>query len=168
VFEVSAAGVETILHQFQGSTKNDGADPIASLIMDGQGNLYGTTFYGGASGRGTVFQITPAGTETVLYSFKGSPDGAGPSGSLLLDGQGNLFGTTAGGGAHGHGAVFEITNSGTETVLYSFAGSPDGHEPKDGLAMDAQGNLYGTTYGGGNNSSTCAVEGCGVVFEITP
>ena len=168
VFEVSAAGVETIIHAFNGFQKKnaDGADPEAGLILDAQGNLYGTTAWGGVYGQGTVFKLTPAGAETVLYSFTGLADGSEPVGSLVMDAQGNLNGTTEYGGVYGYGTVFKLTPAGTETVLYSFTGSPDGALPSD-LVFDGQGNLYGTTGAGGNVNSYCTA-GCGVLFKITP
>ena len=105
VFKVSMAGTETVLHSFTGG--NDGGFPEAGLIKDKAGNFYGTTAGGGTDGAGTVFAITPAGTETVLYSFTGGKDGGGPEASLIMDKAGNLYGTTAGGGS-GYGTVFEI------------------------------------------------------------
>jgi uncharacterized repeat protein (TIGR03803 family) len=127
--------------------------------MDGSGDLYGTAEQGGASNDGTVFEIVHgSGTVTVLASFNGT-DGAGPNGSLVLDGNGNLYGTTAGGGTYGSGTVFEVAKgSGAITTLASFNGS-DGFDPVAGLIMDTSGNLYGTTAGGGGSSN-------GTVFEL--
>lgn len=106
--------------------------------------------------------------ETILYSFKGSPDGYGPVGGLIPDQNGNLFGVTAQGGAHGLGTVFELSPNGTggwnETVLYNFTGNADGQYPAAALTWDSQGNLYGTTAGGGYG---CAPK-CGSVFELSP
>jgi uncharacterized repeat protein (TIGR03803 family) len=117
-----------------------------------------------------VFKVTPSGKETVLHSFAGSPDGALPGAALVLDAKGNLYGTTSGGGASGYaGTVFKVTPSGKETVLHSFAGSPDGASPGAALVLDAKGNLYGTTaYGGSNNKNGNCPWGCGVVFKVTP
>lgn len=165
VYEVTAAGVEKILYTFRGLTAGDGAAPFASLIMDKAGNLYGTTYAGGAYGYGTIFKLTPAGQETVLYSFAGQPDAGNPVGRLLMDAQGNLFGTTSFGGTFGAGAVFELSASGAESVVYSFTGGADGASPFDGLVMDGAGNLYGTTELGGNFGNSCPV-GCGVVFKV--
>jgi uncharacterized repeat protein (TIGR03803 family) len=150
-----------VLYSFSGS---DGAYPYAGLIADASGNLYGTTYFGGANGEGTVFKMTPSGTETVLYSFSGS-DGAYPYAGLIADASGNLYGTTHGGGANvsfgiDYGTVFKLTPSGSETVLYSFSGSSDGGFPYAGLIADASGNLYGTTYQGG-------ADGFGTVFKLT-
>ena len=165
VFELTAAGSEKVLHTFAGSP--DGWSPWGGVIMDANGNLYGTTSdggaYGGAYGYGTVFKLTSTGTETVLHSFcsqSGCPDGANPSGGLLMDLEGNLYGTTLSGGAYGAGTVFELTPDGTETVLYDFTGGADGIGA-GGLIMGLQGNLYGTTVGGG-------AYGKGTVFEVTP
>jgi uncharacterized repeat protein (TIGR03803 family) len=139
---------------FMGS---NGGRPTGSLIQDIAGNIYGTTSSGG-SGLGVVFKVDTANHETVLHVFNG-PDGAGPHGSLVLDGSGNLYGTTSSGGAYDKGTVFKVAANGTETVLHSFTGNPDGARPYAGLAMDASGNLYGTTEQGG-------VSGCGTIFRI--
>lgn len=144
----------------------DGANPTAALLMDSAGNLYGTTQQGGKYDSGTVFEVTPSGTETILYSFgSGGTDGAVPLyGSLIMDSAGNLYGTTAAGGAYDSGTVFELSHVGTfwtERILHSFNGA-DGYEPFGGLVFDRFGNLYGTTYlGGGSNSY-------GTVFELMP
>ncbi len=114
---------------------------------------------GGASGYGTVFEVTPDGTETVLHSFTGGTDGSYPAAGLLRDAKGNLYGTTTGGGSDGYGTVFRVTMTGTETVLHSFTGS-DGYYPIAGLVKDANGNLYGTTEFGGSHGS-------GTVFKVT-
>jgi uncharacterized repeat protein (TIGR03803 family) len=114
-----------------------------------------------------VFKLTPTGQETVLYSFGLPPDAGFPVGRLVMDGQGNLYGATAFGGTHGQGTVFKLTPSNQEKVLYSFTGGADGGQPLDGLAMDPQGNLYGTTFVGGIFNNQCLV-GCGVVFRVSP
>ncbi|MGB8029293.1 MAG: choice-of-anchor tandem repeat GloVer-containing protein [Terracidiphilus sp.] len=183
VFKISpgAAGTytETILYSF-GASATDGTWPGAGLILDNAGNLYGTTEYGGANGYGaagwgdgTVFKISASGTETILYSFGASAtDGGGPLAGLIMDSAGNLYGTTAFGGANdaaagGDGTVFEIGASGTETILYSFgASATDGQRPYAGLTMDGAGNLYGTTLYGGSNGLGSAVSGYGTVFVI--
>jgi uncharacterized repeat protein (TIGR03803 family) len=157
VFEL-AKGSSTITDRgaLQIST---GYRPEAGVILDASGNLYGTTTQGGANSRGTVFEILKGRNfVTVLASFNGS-NGAGSEAGLLLDGNGNLYGTTAVGGASNAGAVFEIVKgSGAITTLASFNGS-DGRDPEAGLTMDASGDLYGTTYLGG-------AYGDGSVFEL--
>jgi uncharacterized repeat protein (TIGR03803 family) len=159
VFKLDAAGNETILHTFR-TGPTDGATPYGGVVLDAEGNLYGTTTRGGRSiYPGSVFKLGTTGVETVLHRFAGSPDGATPYAGLVLDGQGNMYGTTYGGGTAGHGAVFKVDSSGNETVLYSFTGTPDGANPYGGLVLDAEGNLYGTTYGGG-------AAGYGTLFEI--
>lgn len=165
VYEITSAGQEKILYAFKGSQFGDGAAPFASLITDKQGNLYGTTYAGGAYGFGTIFKLTPSGQETVLYSFVGLPDAGNPVGRLLMDAQGNLFGTTSYGGKFDSGAVFELSASGKESLLYSFTGGEDGAYPFDGLVMDTSGNLFGTTELGGNFGNSCPI-GCGVLFKI--
>ena len=151
VFKLAPDGTETVLYSFTGGA--DGAWPRAGLVLDEQGNLYGTTFVGGsgcgAEGCGTVFQMTPTGTEAILHSFDDS-DGANPTGGLVFDAKGNLYGTTSSGGAYGWGTVFKLTPSGgnwKETVLHSFKSS-DGAAPYGRLLLKG-GILYGTTAGGG-------------------
>ena len=125
---------------------------------------------GGAFDSGTIFEVTPPRTESVLYNFTGGTDGFHPYGGLIRDSQGNYYGTTFQGGIAGSGCnfgcgvVFKLAANGTETVLYDFAGGADGSGPIAGLVLDGQGNLYGTTVGGGN--LTCPGTGCGVVFKI--
>ena len=159
VFKITPAGVESVVYSFAGGT--DGAAPLAGLVLDASGNLYGTTSVGGASCLGTEFKITPAGVESVVHSFAGGTDGAAPQAGLVLDATGNLYGTTANGGASGNGTVFKITPAGGESVVHSFAGGTDGVWPQAGLVLDATGNLYGTTYQGGASNF-------GTVFRIVP
>jgi uncharacterized repeat protein (TIGR03803 family) len=163
---------EKVLLNFNGT---DGDKPIASLIFDAAGNLYGTTNEGGTHGYGTVFELTPivggGWTETVLYNFcsqTNCTDGEFPPASLIFDAAGNLYGTTNEGGTHGGGTVFELTpivgGGWTETVLYNFCSQTnctDGEFPLAGLIFDAAGDLYGTTWEGG-------AYGVGTVFELTP
>ena len=161
----------TTLYSFTASgvdSKNaDGCDPIAGLVLDGQGNLYGTTFRGGSSGFGTVFKLSADGAFTVLHSFTGTAtDGCYPTAGLVLDGQGNLFGTTEwtvwnnGTDTVGFGTVFEISSAGTYTLLHSFTGTGDGVGPEAALVLDAKtGDLYGTTSGGGDHNG-------GTIFKI--
>lgn len=152
-------GIEKVIYSFAGGT--DGMDPEAGLLRDSKGNLYGTTLSGGTTGWGTVFRLTAAGTEKILYSFTGGADGGNPTASLIADSQGNLYGTTFNGGTSGgDGTVFRLNSAG-ESVLYRFTGGTDGAHPRGGLVRDSQGNLYGTTGAGGQY-------GLGVVFKVTP
>lgn len=158
VFKVDSEGNETVLYGFQGTP--DGQGPESSLIEDSNGNLYGTTPYGGAYGWGTVFKLDTAGNETVLYSFQGGPDGGMPFSNLLLDSQGNLYGTASEGGEYDRGTVFKLDSSGNETVLYAFTGVADGYGPLAGLVAGRTGDLYGTASGGSSDF--------GVVFKLDP
>jgi uncharacterized repeat protein (TIGR03803 family) len=158
---------EQILHQF--GYGGDGCQSRASLVLDAEGNVYGTTATGGAYGQGTVFELIPAAngnwTEKVLHSFGQGTDGQFSTSSLIWDAAGNLYGTTAWGGAYGMGLVFELSpgESGSWTYhrLHNFGSSRDGANPYAGLIFDRDGNLYGATYGGGIHSY-------GTVFEMTP
>jgi uncharacterized repeat protein (TIGR03803 family) len=145
-----------VLHSFQGT---DAANPFAGLLRASNGNFYGTTYGGGAnSGSGTVFEMTPSGTLVWVYSFcaqTNCTDGSLPVGTLIQATNGNLYGTTLGGGANNRGTVFQVTLGGTLTVLYSFcnlAGCTDGSQPYGGVIQAANGTLYGTTSFGGANS----------------
>ncbi len=182
-----AQAQETVLYNFTGglggAPPGDGAYPQSSLTSDGADNFYGTTGGGGAFGSGTVFELSPNGSggwnETVIYSFCSAPncaDGASPAYSyVIFDSVGNLYGTTSGGGSNGQGVVFELSPVGTswtETVLHSFTGWAGGGQPVNGLIFDRAGNLYGTTYWGGDDDAAVA-EGtcnpqCGTVFELSP
>jgi uncharacterized repeat protein (TIGR03803 family) len=146
------------LYSFKGQP--DGANPVAGVTQDAEGNLYGTTDAGGTSNVGTVFKLSKAGKETVLHSFKGgADDGAVPLAGVMLDAKGNLFGTTAAGGDlscpvqedKGCGVVFQLSPTGKFTVLYRFTGGADGAIPHSGVIQDTDGNLYGTTEAGGEN-----------------
>jgi uncharacterized repeat protein (TIGR03803 family) len=173
---------ESVLHKFCSLKKcRDGENPYAGLTFDRAGNLYGTTYGGGAHGKGVVFEMTPNSdgtwTETVLHHFTGGKDGASPYNSgVIFDQTGNLYGTAFKGGTlsdcdgKGCGVVFKLApnSSGgwTETVVHAFAGRP-GANPVGGLMFDALGNLFGTTSGSANWGS-CSGARCGSVFEITP
>lgn len=169
VFHVSSDGTETALHDFTGGS--DGFSPEAGLIADKSGNIYGTTKYGGSGrtdpGCGTIFKITPKGTESVLYVFTGGADGANPISALIADESGNFYGTaefggTAGGcGGQGCGTVFKLAPGGALTILYTFTGGNDGGQPVASLVADNAGNLYGTTLFWG-------ADGYGVVFKLAP
>src|ERR1022692_2364418 len=173
VFELTpAAGgtwTEKVLHSFL-NDGTDGVNPVAGLIFDGAGNLYGTTYQGGTYGDGTVFELTPAAggtwTEQVLHNFNyDSTDGAGPHAGLIFDAAGNLYGTAASGGTYSYGTAFELTPAAggtwTEKVLWNFGSGADGSYPQGGLIFDAAGNLHGTTTSGG-------AHGPGTVFELMP
>jgi uncharacterized repeat protein (TIGR03803 family) len=147
VFKVDASGNETVLYSFSGG--KDGANPVAGVVLDPAGNLYGTTFGGGASHHGVVFKLDMTGVETVLHSFAGGKDGAELYGGVVRDTAGNLFGTTYAQGPHGYGTLFRLDPTGKETLLYSFKGKVDGANPSASLVLDATGNIYGTTFGGG-------------------
>jgi uncharacterized repeat protein (TIGR03803 family) len=156
------AGAYAILHSF--TEYPDVGYPRASLILDADGNLYGTAGCG-TGGRGCVFRLKTDGTGyTILYSFTGYPDGDGP-GSLILDAAGNLYGTTEGGGDDNKGTLFTLKTDGTGyRILHSFSGvDDDGVQPRASLILDAAGNLYGTTVHGGLALGGCD---CGTVFTV--
>jgi uncharacterized repeat protein (TIGR03803 family) len=154
---------QRVLYSFTGVP--DGASPWGKLVEDSAGNLYGTTYAGGAFGLGTVFKLDPdTGQETVLYSFTGPPDGQNPQAGLVLDSAGNLYGTTLNGGAcqypQGCGVVFKVDTAGNETIVHTFTGGYDGAFPGYGaLVRDPGGNLYGVT-------NLQGAGGVGVVFKI--
>lgn len=162
VFKIDSAGNESILHAFNGT---DGANPTGGLIRDSQGNLYGVTEFGGTSNLGVVFKIDANNNFHVLYQFSGAANGEEPSGGLVRDSAGNLYGLAGGGGDPtcqlvGCGLVYKLDSAGTLVVLYTFHGA-DGQAPNGNLIRDAAGNLYGTTYYGGQY-------GDGTVFELDP
>jgi uncharacterized repeat protein (TIGR03803 family) len=173
VFELSPTAdggwTERVLHHFNFNGR-DGMYPVASLIRDASGNLYGTTFGGGIFNAGTVFELTPAAdgswTPKILHSFGNrGVDGMYPSGSLSVDGSGNLYSTTFEGGIYDWGTVFELSPTAggawTEKILHNFNyNDKDGLQPVAGLTFDVHGNLYGTAAGG--------LSGYGTVFELTP
>lgn len=171
VFKMDLSSAETLLHNFTNSP--DGAYPDTDLLRDTAGNLYGTTAFGGSFlmtshatpgtiGAGTVFKIDPSGTESLLYDFNGPPsDGNQPSGGLLMDAAGNLYGPTFFGAPSDLGTVFEIDLSGTESMLHGFVGSPDDGAGPSGLIMDRAGNFYSTTSTGGCFNA-------GTVFKLDP
>lgn len=156
------------LHNFK-PNGHDGTDPLAGLTLDATGNLYGTTYAGGARSDGVVFQLAPGSngkwTETILHTFNAGNghDGAAPAAPIVIDSNGNLFGTaTAGGKDRFYGIVFELTLNSLgkwqEKILHSFTDGPDGGEPNAGLTFDPSGNFYGTGASGGHE---------GVVFKET-
>jgi uncharacterized repeat protein (TIGR03803 family) len=149
-FKITPAGTETVLHTFD-QRQSDGAYPVGRVLQASDGNFYGLTGNGGNYMAGTVFKITPDGTETVLYQFlaNGLTDGVYPVGSLIQASDGNFYGMTQQGGDNGpqagHGTIFRITPAGAETVLYAFKGGADGSTPSGGLIQATDGNLYGMT-----------------------
>jgi uncharacterized repeat protein (TIGR03803 family) len=167
-----------VLHLFQDSP-SDGSYPMAGLVFDNAGNLYGTTSYGGLYRSGTVFKLTPPlWTETVIYNFAGGTDGSSPQGGLVFH-NGSLYGTTVEGGVGctisgpGCGTVFQLTpqsggESWTESVIYRFHGS-DGVAPFGTLLFGEGDTLFGTTgYGGDGANCQNSISGCGTVFELAP
>lgn len=180
LFSIRVFAQEKVIYQFGAPGSNDGFGPNGGLIFDSAGNIYGTTGGGASFGAGTVFELSPTQDgsyqETILYEFcpggveNSCPDGRLPTAGLIRDAEGNLYGTTTGGGGAelpGPGTVFEISPSSrassgwTERVLWNFSGNHDGQTPNGGLITDTPGNFYGTTSGGGKI-------GFGTVFELTP
>ena len=167
VFKISSGGVLTNLWSFTGDI--DGANPLSGLVQGSDGNFYGTTSEGGASGYGTVFRIGPSSSLTNLWEFTGGSDGANPVGGLVQGSDGNFYGTTYYGGntnlnyGSGYGTVFKISSSGSLTNLWSFTSGIDGANPYAGLVQGNDGNLYGTTSGSGSGPSAY-----GTVFRISP
>ncbi|HEY6325914.1 MAG TPA: choice-of-anchor tandem repeat GloVer-containing protein [Candidatus Cybelea sp.] len=186
VFKLRPTGSEfhkETVHRFSGGA--DGAEPSSGLTLDSNGILYGTTDLGGGTscggrGCGTVYKFTPAGEryrQTILYRFRGGADGATPSGGVVLDPAGNLYGVTVRGGVNclesqtGCGTVYELVSGSAgyrKIVLYRFRGSAtgDGATPATTLTRGPDGTLYGTTTAGGKNA--CLDGGCGTVFELAP
>lgn len=171
VYEMTPSGqgwTYQVIYTFTGGA--DGANPDTPLLIDSAGNLYGAAMSGGAPGCqgfgcGTIFKLSPSGsgwTETTLYSFHDGSDGSAPSGTLVFDPAGNLYGATAGSDGAGGGTVYELTPSGgswTFTLIYDLPGAGAG--PFGGVARDTAGNLYGATWGDG-------AYGDGNVFKLTP
>ena len=169
IFVLDAAGNMRFLHQFTGGP--DGANPVGPLAQDAQGNLYGVTQSGGdrscpeflefpGAGCGVVFRISPNLKFTVLHTFAGGADGAIPQGGLLIDANGNLFGTALQGGIAENGTIYEIAKDGTYSVVHRFT-QAEGQNPNGGLVSDEAGNLYGTAQLGGDQN-------LGTVFEMIP
>jgi uncharacterized repeat protein (TIGR03803 family) len=158
----------TVLYDFKGAP--DAANPYGGLIFDAAGNLYGTTYFGGTSGMGTVFQLIPGPNgswqENVLYNFQGGTDGSLPTTTLVFNAAGSLYGTTSTGGRPSCdcGTLFKLTlsrGSWNEKIVHFFGKGRDGSSPNYGLKFDQAGNLYGTTPVGGTG-------GQGTVFQLTP
>ena len=162
VFRISPSGTLDAVYSFCSlASCADGENPYTSLIQGSNGDLYGTTYSGGASNNGTLFKITTSGTLTTLYNFcslASCADGSGPEGQLAVDGAGNIYGTAYSGGASNFGTVFKFSTKGVLTTLHSFSGA-DGENPEGGLTA-ASGVFYGTAQYGG-------AKGDGTVFKIT-
>jgi uncharacterized repeat protein (TIGR03803 family) len=171
IFKLDMAGDEAILYGFPclDGFNNEGSVNVSNspstVIQDSNGNLYGTMPFGGAANAGIVYKITPGGKESILYNFTGGTDGANPFAGVVMDAAGSLYGTTNNGGAAGAGVVYKLDTGGHETVLHTFSclGCPadDGRSPNGGVILDAAGNLYGTTHGGGS-------AGFGTVYKLDP
>ena len=163
-----AAGKEQVLWAFN---YGDGSEPNGGLVMDSLGNLYGTTYSGGAGNNGVVFELARekdgSWTEQVIHLFNGK-NGLLPNSGVIFDAAGTLYGTTIGGGTYNGGVVFQLSpganGTWSEKVLHNFGSTKDGHGPEAGLILDKQGNLYGTATFGGIGGS-CYL-GCGIVFQL--
>jgi len=160
VFEMTPEYAESVLYSFTGGS--DGGNPVGKLTQDAAGNMYGVTYAGGSTpsgvAYGTVFRITPAGLESVLYSFCQSTnctDGARPAGAIVVDSIGNLYGTTILGGAHNAGVVFKVTPMGVESVLEDLTIQADG---RNGAVLDKAGNVYVEIYAGGKSGQGSVVK----------
>ena len=160
VHKLTSGGTNMTLYEFcSESNCTDGLYPGGALIRDRAGNLWGTTYAGGATDRGTVYKLTPAGVETVVCNFIGGTDGDSPSEKLTQDAAGNMYGVTPGGGRYAYGTVFKVTPTGVETVLHSFTAGSEGR-PRSPVILDALGNLYGIADGG--------AKGYGIIYRVTP
>jgi uncharacterized repeat protein (TIGR03803 family) len=175
--EKGASWTKSILYSFPAS-KTDGRAPNADILLDRDGNIYGTTYYGGNAFYGTVWELSPPGiaggawTETILHNFTGASDGGYPIGGLTLAGNGTVYGTASFSGIpNDSGTAFQLLppavagGAWTYTVLHTFAGGKDGATPATTMAFDTKGNLYGTTFNGG---STACYLGCGTLFKLAP
>jgi uncharacterized repeat protein (TIGR03803 family) len=157
IFEVTLGGVESVFYSFA-TKSDDGLGPLSAVLQDSDGDFYGTTVNGGADGPGAVYAITPAGVETIIYSFTGA-SGETPEASLIQGSDGSLYGTTDYGNP---GAVFSLTPAGALKFIYLFDGPPDGSSPISSLIQLTDGNFYGTTGGGGTHAKS------GIIFKVTP
>jgi uncharacterized repeat protein (TIGR03803 family) len=165
VFKQPLGGMYRSVHPFEAA--DSGRSPYGGVIEDAGGNIYGTTIYGGIGrsepfgGYGTIYKLSPAGQQTLLYDFTGGADGYAPDGGVVADAKGNLFGGASSGGAMDMGTIFKLAPSGKLRVLHSFMGGADGIYPYQPIMRDASGNLIGTTNNGGSG-------GGGIVFKLSP
>jgi uncharacterized repeat protein (TIGR03803 family) len=158
LFRLSPQGALTVLHAL--TNRVEGAHPQGGLLAGSDGNFYGTTYQGGASSEGAIFQMTPAGAVTPMYAFTNGADGGYPKGGLVEGLDGNFYGTTTLGGTNNQGTIFKVTPQGVLTPLYSFTNGADGATPECALALGADGSFYGTATNGGS-------QGVGVVYKVT-
>jgi uncharacterized repeat protein (TIGR03803 family) len=166
LFKLDTSGRGTVLYNFRGMT--DGNTPRGGLVLGSTGILYGTTVNGGTAWQGVVFKLDTSRGETVLHNFTNWPrDGAYPYGGLVRDSAGNFYGTTQAGGSLGYGTVFKMDGNNVVTMLHSFTNRDGANPLYETLLMDGSGNLYGTTYAGGNLNCN-APYGCGTVFRVDP
>lgn len=174
MFKITPKGKETLLHDFAGG--DDGAEPFSNVVMDKDGNLYGTTVDGG-NGRqqgadcendcGTVYKMSRGGNIAILHAFTGLDDGGEPFGGITIDAQGNTYGTTQKAGAGHNGVLFKVTPEGAYSVVHAFAGgSDDGARPIGNLTLDDAGNIYGRALGGLGNLFKVTPEGAGCIREL--
>ncbi len=166
VFKMTTSGEETVLYSFTGLDDGGQPPPESWLAVDAEGNLYGTTYSGGTSNGGVVYKLTPAGEETVLFTFTGGADGAYPTTGVVLDAAGNLYGTNSFGGSLGGGVLFKLSPAGEFTVLHNFGGGSAGDEAV-GVVLDSAGNLFGAT-GFGGGPGCFENSGCGLAFRVDP
>jgi uncharacterized repeat protein (TIGR03803 family) len=171
--DMSGKGADQILYSFAGAT--DGQFPMGTLWFRNNNtyDIIGTTQEGGAYNQGAVFELTSKNGSTykkkLVYSFGtngGSNDGSNPDSGIIMDTNGNMYGTTAGGGPYSAGTIFKISPQGTETVLHAMNGADEGYLLEAGLVMDGKGNLYGVAQGAGNTQA--CNEGCGTIFKVSP
>jgi uncharacterized repeat protein (TIGR03803 family) len=158
IYKLAPDGTITTLWSFGSGA--DGEFPKGGLVQASDGNFYGTTGSGGTTGYGTVFRLTPGGVETVIWNFSMDSGGYFPEGALVVGGDGNLYGAASFGGTNSDGVVFKVTLAGVESVVWNFGGSLEGGTPAPKLIIGSDGNLYGTTKGGGAN-------GGGTLFKLT-
>ena len=156
LFALSTSGIESVLYSFGAGA--DAQDPYGSLLQANDGNFYGMSVHGGTYGAGTVFMVSPQGSELVLHSFGGAGDGQTPFGSLIQASDGNLYGMTGAGGAYSSGIAFRMTLQGVESLLHSFGAGADGANPAGSLVQGSDGNFYGLTRDGGAYGTGAVVE----------